>query len=343
MIYLRRRWLVFLWLALHGRAFAQLHEVGDGSFGPVKAAHLTAELRAGTPAPGGRSNIALVLQLEAGWHVYWVNAGDAGEPPSVQWITPVGIAIGPMQFLTPKRLPKGPFMDFGYEGTAVFPFVLQTPKIAPRARASAATKTSRTHVQAHVRWLVCREVCVPGRAFLGFNIPQSANPDTQASEGLIAAAIKAEPTALPPGDAIQVSASRDHLVLAVRTGQREDSVEFYPLDGDALHNAADQIVVPNSRGAFLTLERGDISDTLPKKLKGILKLNGGRSYLVDAPVRPMPVREPIGHTFCRMALFLVEHFDRGLNLTSVNERSVLHGASVEREPDARHYVLLRAN
>ncbi len=42
----RRTWFLFLWLAVHGAAFAQLHEVGDGSDGPVKAAHVTAELAA---------------------------------------------------------------------------------------------------------------------------------------------------------------------------------------------------------------------------------------------------------------------------------------------------------
>jgi thiol:disulfide interchange protein len=296
MTFLRRSWLLFLSLALQGVAFAQLHEVGDGSFGPVKAAHVTAELKTGSPAgsPSGNTDIALVLQLEAGWHVYWVNAGDSGEPPSVEWIIPAGITIGPMQFLTPKRLPLGPLMDFGYEGTAIFPFALQTHELPPIAEASAVTKDSGTHVQAHVRWLVCREVCVPGKAFLGVNLPQSATPETQASENLIASAIKAEPAALPPGDSVQVSASRDHLALIITSGQREDSAEFYPLDEDALRNAADQIVVPNSKGALLKLERGDISDTIPKRLKGILKLNGNRAYLVDAPVQPTPISAPGG-------------------------------------------------
>jgi len=141
--------------------------------------------------------------------------------------------------------------------------------------------------QAHVGWLVCREVCIPGKAFLGVNLPRSATPETQASESLIASAIKSEPVALPPGYSVQVSASRDRFELAIQTGQREDIAEFYPLEEDALRNAADQVVVPNSLGALLKLERGDISDTLPKHLKGILKLDGNRSYLIDAPVQPM--------------------------------------------------------
>ena len=46
MMLFRRTWFLFLWLAVHGAAFAQLHEVGDGSDGPVKAAYVTAELAA---------------------------------------------------------------------------------------------------------------------------------------------------------------------------------------------------------------------------------------------------------------------------------------------------------
>jgi thiol:disulfide interchange protein len=305
MTLIRRSWIVFLSLAFQGVAFAQLHEVGDGSSGPVKAAHVTAELKAGIPAgsPSENTNVALILQLEAGWHVYWMNAGDAGEPPSAEWITPAGVSVGPMQFLTPKRLPVGPLMDYGYEGTAVFPFAVQTNKLPLIAAVKAAD--SAAHLQAHVRWLVCREVCIPGKAFLGVDLPRSATPETQTSESLIASAIKAEPTALPPGNSVQVSASRDHVVLTIKTGQREDGAEFYPLDEDALRNAADQILVPNNKGALLKLERGDISDTLPKHLKGVLKLNGDRSYLIDAPVGPMPISASGGSTLSSGLAFAI--------------------------------------
>jgi hypothetical protein len=37
--FLCRSLFLFLSLTLQGVAFAQLHEVGDGSIGPVKAAH----------------------------------------------------------------------------------------------------------------------------------------------------------------------------------------------------------------------------------------------------------------------------------------------------------------
>ena len=237
MRFLRQSCFLFLSLTLQGAALAQLHEVGDGSAGPVKAAHVTAELKAGTPAGSAaeKSDIALVMQLDPGWHVYWIDAGDSGEPPSVQWVLPAGVTIGPMQFLTPKRLPLGPLMDYGYEGTAVFPFALSLARNAPIADVPPAVSgTSHTHIEAHVRWLVCREVCVPGKALLGIDLPRTASPETRVSGDLITSAIKSEPGALPRDESVQASATRDHLALTIETGQRESSAEFYPLNEDAL-------------------------------------------------------------------------------------------------------------
>jgi thiol:disulfide interchange protein DsbD len=141
-------------LVLSRFGHAQIRESGTGAPGPVRAQHLTAELisDSGTIAPGGRSRVALALTLEPGWHVYWVYAGDSGEPPSVTWSVPSGLSVGPMQYAAPTRLPLGPLMDYGYEGTAVFPFDLST---------SPQTPLGKAELKAHVQWLVCR--AFPGK------------------------------------------------------------------------------------------------------------------------------------------------------------------------------------
>ena len=106
---------------------------------------------------GETSNAGLYFKLEPGWHVYWKNAGDSGEPPQIKWTLPAGITAGPLQFPAPQRLPLGPLMDFGYENEVLFPFsfdVAASPKPGPAA------------LHAKVDWLVCREVCIPGKADL---------------------------------------------------------------------------------------------------------------------------------------------------------------------------------
>lgn len=183
--------------AIHAQASGQLRELGTGAPGPLNAPHVTAELTSdsGTIAPGTISRVALSLTLEPGWHVYWVYAGDAGEPPAVMWSLPQGIAIGPMQYPVPSRLPVGPLMDYGYQGTAVFPFDLT---------ASQNLRLGRAKLTAHVQWLVCREICLPGKAYLGLNL-RVVQKATHETDRLISAAVNAEPVRLPNSVAIAVS------------------------------------------------------------------------------------------------------------------------------------------
>jgi len=54
---------------------------------------------------GEAADAGLYFKLEPGWHVYWLNPGDAGLPPHARWTLPAGISAGPLQFPAPKRLP----------------------------------------------------------------------------------------------------------------------------------------------------------------------------------------------------------------------------------------------
>ena len=83
---------------------------------------------------------------------------------------------------------------------------------------------------------------------------------------------------------IGVTATRSTLTLNVVTGKRETSAEYYPLDDDSIRNAADQKIEPSIDGVRLVTERADSSDTLPKELKGVLKLSDGRSFTFDVAV-----------------------------------------------------------
>ena len=142
------------------RGSAQLTQVGDGGPGPFKAQHMTVELTSVSPsvAPGGKVTAGLVVTLEEHWHVYWVNAGDSGEPPVVKWTAPAGVTVGPMQFPTPTRLPLGPLMDFGYEDTVAFP---QEIAVAP------TLKPGPVHLDAQVSWLVVPRGVHPGQGASG--------------------------------------------------------------------------------------------------------------------------------------------------------------------------------
>ena len=121
---MRRLPLIFVTVAVLACAFAAQGQVSAPASSPkdTKAAFDAPHLRVELLVPSENlyssdalNEAALHFKLESGWHIYWSNAGDSGEPPKIQWTLPKGISAMPMQFPAPKRLPLGPLMDFGYE------------------------------------------------------------------------------------------------------------------------------------------------------------------------------------------------------------------------------------
>ena len=261
-------------------AYAQLQSVGDGGPGPVKAQHLTAELVSVAPsiAPGGTLQAGLVLTLEEHWHVYWLNAGDSGEPPHIAWTLPAGISASPMQFPIPSRLPLGPLMDFGYEDTVAFPVQIT---------AANSVKPGPVHLDAQITWLVCREVCIPGKAHLGLNVtvaPGAAAPSQPA--GALGEALTLIPKPLPSGTKLSIRGGKTEFVFTLITGSRKTDAEFYPADQDQIANAANQSVEPLPDGLRLRVPRSEDLKTLPAQLHGVIKLSDSEAYEITAPVVP---------------------------------------------------------
>src|ERR1700761_9557969 len=121
---------------------------------PLKVhARLVAEDKA--VPPGGTVTVALEEKIAPGWHTYWKNPGDAGAPTDIQWTLPPGWKAGAIQWPRPKRLPVGPLMDYGYEGT---PWLLTT--LTAPADAAANSRGPVT-LGGHASWLGGPPSCGP--------------------------------------------------------------------------------------------------------------------------------------------------------------------------------------
>jgi len=270
-------------------ARSQIAVVGNGGPGPAKVQHLTAQLVALGPAiaPGGTQQVGLVLTLEKHWHVYWINPGDSGEPPKIAWTLPTGITASPMQFPIPQRLPLGPLMDFGYEDEVAFPVTIS---------AASTLKPGPLHLDVQVSWLVCAQVCIPGKAHLGIDLTVQPTAPQAPLTGVLGKAITLLPKPLPAGAKFSVLGGAQQFVLTLTDGQRETNAEFYPYPAealanqaqppDAIANAAVQKIVPLRDGVRLTVPRSPDLATLPATLHGVFKLSDTVAYDVTTPIVP---------------------------------------------------------
>jgi len=252
------------------------------------APHLTVQL-AVPPSeiyPGQNFTAGLYFKLDPGWHVYWINAGDSGEPPKIKWTLPAGITADAMQFPSPKRLPLGPLMDFGYENEVLFP-------VPMHVAADFKSATPDATLSAKVNWLVCREVCIPGKATLDIDRKAlSAPPSTPAfnseDQQLIAKFQHTLPQALPTGMQAKFSPTPGGFTLAVITGRRETTAQFFPFDQNQLANAAPQTVKPLENGIEITLKKDENLQKNPDQLHGLVVLADGQVLEVTATPGTLP-------------------------------------------------------
>ena len=78
------RWAPLAMAALGVASFPSSADVQKTTYSRVE---LIAE-QATLPATGGRVTLGFHLEPDPGWHAYWVNPGDAGKAPSIDWALP---------------------------------------------------------------------------------------------------------------------------------------------------------------------------------------------------------------------------------------------------------------
>jgi thiol:disulfide interchange protein DsbD len=231
-------------------------------------------------APGGTVTVALEEKIEPGWHTYWKNPGDAGAPTDIQWTLPAGWKAGAIQWPRPKRLPVGPLMDYGYEGT---PWLLTT------LTAPADAKGPVT-LQAHASWLVCQQICVPEDAALTLTLPVgSATPDPAVAKDF-AAARALLPVASPWKLTYALGNTLDIYVAApALAATPPKTADFFPAASGIIKNAAPQLVGYAKDGLVLRLVPGA---NVKGPLEGLLVLtstDGSTQALeVSAAQGPLP-------------------------------------------------------
>jgi thiol:disulfide interchange protein DsbD len=266
----------------------------------IRAPHLTVTLVAEPKAVslGTTLWMGLRFQAEPGWHIYWQNPGDSGEPPRVEWRLPVGITAGGMQWPTPKRLGTKSIVDYGYAGDTM---LLTRLRVDGKFHGNATPS-----VGAAVSWVVCSDICIPGKGQLsvplgvapsagskagGIRAGKDAGSQFAAPTKLFADAVGRLPRRMPGtwhAAAVDESSSFE---LTLVTGKRESRAVFFPSTPEQVRNASPQDVTALPNGVKLTLAKSDGLLKPIAVLRGVIVLGDGIGYEVTAPVKAMQPAE----------------------------------------------------
>lgn len=198
----------------------------------VTTPQVRAELLAHAPegvGPGRPLQLGLLLEHQPQWHTYWKNPGDSGLPTTLTWRLPGGWEAGEIQWPTPRKLPVGPLMNYGYDGRILLPVAVDV---------STAPPGTSVRIALDAEWLACKEVCIPESGHFVLDLPAKAA--TAAHGALFAAARAAQPRSLPQAQAT-ARIDDDALVLEVRglpEAWQARAVDLLPETAGIVLNAA---------------------------------------------------------------------------------------------------------
>ncbi len=240
--------------------------------GTIELVAEESSLQAAKPLHAG-----LHFKLEKGWHIYWTNPGDSGEPPRVNWSLPPGFSAGPLEWPVPQRIEDHSLVDYGYADEVLLPV-----EIRPPARFGAETKVQ---LSAQVHWLVCRETCVPGHADLDLMLPIGRGAATLSNLQHLFAQARADlPRRVPASWKVMATVDQHQWTLNLETGSREADVVFLPLQANQIENSAAQKATVTSNGIRIEIQKSDQMLKPPARLTGVVVLGSKRGYLIDTPV-----------------------------------------------------------
>lgn len=237
-------------------------------------------------APGETVTVAFEQDIRKGWHTYWLNPGDVGQPTQLAWTLPAGWKNGDLQWPYPKRLPVGPFMDYGYEGK---PWILTTLTAPADAKPGDAIT-----LHAKGSWLVCAEVCVPeeGELTLALKIGTPSATDAKLAAAFADARAKL-PTASPWPATFHVGRQFDLFLAAKPLSQAHPtSVQFFPTADRTIIGPAEQLIGYTADGVVLRL-KPDVKAKTTKTLDGVLVLTSSDGSTQALQIKATPGAVPV--------------------------------------------------
>lgn len=252
--------------------------VSTAVFPQAATQHATVELlsRQSSVKPDADLQLGVRFMLESGWHIYWINPGDSGQPPSLKWNLPPGFSATEISWPRPERLqPSKELVDYGYSGEVLLPLTIHVPPSAGRMP---------IELSAEAKWLVCREVCIPEHTQLHLTLPASSAPNVdQQHAQLFDRTHKLIPKPLPSGWKVSFTPAKDDLLLTIYSGKPITQAEFFPLDPGEIENAAPQKLQPTSNGVKIALKKSDLLLKPIAVLRGVLVIPGSPAYRIEAP------------------------------------------------------------
>ncbi len=189
--------------------------------------------------PGETVAVGVKFTMQPGWHIYWTNPGDSGQPPTFRWSLPGGGASRMLRgaeweatdpsFPTPQQFVDGSgAVGYGYSGTVIFPATITVP--------ASTVPGQGAELAMAVDYLVCDDICLAESAVVMVNVEVGVDVGEDEAQAVkaIEAAEASVPVAVDKAREVKevkveaVDGSSDRRRVTVEMAGDVKNIEFFP-------------------------------------------------------------------------------------------------------------------
>ncbi len=104
---------------------------------------------------GSKFHVGLLFKINPGWHIYWKNSGDSGMRVKAKWNNDQAIRMEKeMIWPVPEKFLFDNLMTYGYKDQVM---------LLSKATLNQKFAKDATTLNVTLKWLECKEVCIPGK------------------------------------------------------------------------------------------------------------------------------------------------------------------------------------
>lgn len=254
------------------------HASGQPTRDGAVSASLIAE--PSTIQPGKPFTVAVRLDIDPGWHTYWINPGDSGYPTKIDWELPDGFLAGPIQFPAPHLFSvesaglKQIGLGYIHEDPAHHLIEITPPEnLAPG---------SEIALKAKVGWLMCDDhQCVPGNVDIALTLPVASNAPIPPGNAAIFADARAGLPATGTGWLLSVAERGEknlEITLTPPAGASlpaSASLSLYPVASHQIDLSAPQPFLESEGTLKLTIPKAPYFSELANPFEAVLLAGDG--------------------------------------------------------------------
>ncbi len=214
--------------------------------------------------PEEKMYLALRLKPQRGWHLYWRNSGDAGEPVDFRLSLPEGFEQTEVLWPYPERFSDEGMAEYGYGKDAVLLIGIKAPDYLPSGK--------KLEIKSDVIWMACKNECVPGASEAKAYLTSGMKDDYE--NPLIRDALafmpQKEETPVPFWE------KGDVLILGLPASlEALEKAYFFPYSAKVVDHAAEQYIKMTQGKAYLFLKgRSERDKPLEDTFSGTLVTHG---------------------------------------------------------------------